>query len=486
LKNLSRLLLLGAMSCGLNDVVLATEVTDEGVNHQKFNNSLLSSEENVALPTEIIIHIASFGRIREGYSMEVVSKTWNKAFQQDAIWQHYAKRIPGYIRAQEESQTENPQSHANSRRILQKLLMPKVYKLPSEEDEISHINAISEDGRTMTGNAFGRKLFVFKEKEGIDYDFTLNPGEGSAALGMSTDGKAIVGFVKNSINRNKEAFIKIGNAPKTILAPLNGGRLSYAVGVSDDYKTVAGIALEGFNQRPKAVVWKVDSGAQLTLDNFIGADKRSQVIGISKNGQFVAGTMLNPKTKKQDGFVWDLENNLMSYLNTHKGSISAISASGEKVAGVARNLETKRDESFIYDIPNHQVQFLGTLNDGHHSEVTGLSADGKVAVGYSFDGSKKQEEDTIEHITEDPTPDTHASFIYYGNGIGMQPVEKLLNGQLLEEKYPFAHLKVSGNGTIITHGEFLGWYAYIPRYDILEEQGFRLLEHNAHPNNQVG
>jgi WD40 repeat protein len=469
------------MSFVLNDGALATGVMEEAINSQKPASGLSPIEEDVVLPNEIIAHIASYTRIREGYSMEVVNKAWNKTLQENEIWHRYNKRIPGYLRAKEEYQAEHTQAH--DKHILKKLLKPKVYKFPHNH-AIGHIDAMSDDGRTMVGSAAGRKLFVFTEQDGIDYDFTLNPGEVSIARGMSTDGKAIVGFVKNNLNGNKNAFIKIKNTHKTILAPLNGGQPNYAVGVSDDCKTVAGIALDGLNQRRKAVVWKVDSGALLTLDNFIGANKGSQAKAISKNGRFVAGTLINRETIEQDGFVWDLENNQMTYLDTQNGDVSAISANGEKVAGVARNLQSNRDEAFIYDTLNHQIQFLGTINNGHYSEVTGLSTDGKVAVGYSVDGSKEQKEDTEEFHPEEPSPETHASFIYYGNGIGMQPVKRLLQGQLLEEEDPFAHLRVSGNGTIIMQADLLGWYAYIPRYDVLQEEGLKLLPQTDEQNNQ--
>jgi len=481
LKNLSRLLLSGAMSFVLSDGALATGVMEEVLDNQKPTSGLPSIEENVALPSEIIAHIASYARIREGYSMEVVNKAWNKTLQRNEIWQRYNERIPGYLRAKEESQTERPQ--ANDKHILQKLLKSKVYKFPSDNG-IWHIYAINEDGRTMVGDADSRKYFVFTEKDGIDYDFTLNPGEVSAALGVSANGKVIVGDGTNNLNGNNEAFIRDEKAQKKILPSLNGGRSSNAVGISDDHKTVVGVARDGINSIRKAVAWKVEEGTLLTLDNILGVNRSSEVIGISKNGQLAVGTIQRPDTNKQDGFIWDLENQRVSYLNTENGAVSAMSANGEKVAGAAQNLQNNRNEAFIHDTLNHQIQFLSTINNGNYSEVTGLSADGKVAVGYSADSSKSPREDVLEFFTGEPTPETHASFIYYGNGIGMQPVKQLLQGQLLEEEYPFAHLRVSGNGTIITHAGSLGWYAYIPRYDVLKEEGLDLLPRPDEQNNQ--
>ncbi|AIL12514.1 hypothetical protein IM40_01615 [Candidatus Paracaedimonas acanthamoebae] len=485
MKNLSRLLLLSGMSFVLNGGALATGVIEEVLDNQKPTSGLPTIEENVELPSDIIAHIASYTRIREGYSMEVVNKAWNAAFQKNEIWQEYAKRLPGYLRAKEQYQAES--SQVNDRKILKELLKPKVQMFPKmvfPTDWILRSYAISEDGRTIVGQTDDKRYFVFTEKEGFDRDSTLNFAEESAALGISADGKTIVGWVANTFNGRKEAFIREEKKEKTILPALNGGQSSKAIGLSDDYKTVVGEAVGGLNELEKAVIWKTDEGAVLTLDDHIGFREISNAVGISKDGRFVAGTITDSDCYKQYGFFLDTKNNRITYFNSENGVVSAISANGEKVVGVAGNIESKKEEAFIYDTVNQQNQFLGTINDGNFSEVTGLSADGKVAVGYSVDGSKDQKEDSLEFYAGKPTPETHASFIYYGNGIGMQPVKQLLQGQLSEVEYPFSGLKISGDGTIIVPTDSSTWYAYIPRYDILREEGLNLLPQIDEQNNQ--
>lgn len=148
-----------------------------------------------------------------------------------------------------------------------------------------------------------------------------------------------------------------------------------ATGLSADGTVAAGIVL-GSSPRPyRATRWDA-AGTLLDLSYEAG---NSQGIGVSGDGLTVVGwsEIHVGQSPVRKPFLWT-ESGGVRHLNIPGGVAYAASYDGSRVAGYDFN---GYQHAFVWD-EQVGVTWLGTLG-GNQSAATGISADGRVAVGWA-------------------------------------------------------------------------------------------------------
>ncbi|TNV89013.1 hypothetical protein C5H23_08420 [Xylella fastidiosa] len=181
-----------------------------------------------------------------------------------------------------------------------------------------------------------------------------------------------------------------------------GGSTIFAL--SADGKVAAGIS-ESEIPFQRAVIWSGDNWATKTdlgtLRNDNLGDSTASVL--SADGKVVAGTSRSDEFSKRatiwSGDNWATKTDLGTLRNDNSGDsiATALSADGTIAAGMSE-IDTVTKEVYrqatIWSGKNWEKTSLGSLRSDNlgNSQVTRLSADGKIAAGYSDTDSK-----TIQH-----------------------------------------------------------------------------------------
>ena len=167
------------------------------------------------------------------------------------------------------------------------------------------------------------------------------------------------------------------------LHPGNGG-ISVAMGVSADGKVVVGTA-----RSSNAFVWR-EGDTRMTDLGTLKADNsgESRANGVSADGRVVVGWATSDSSYR-NAFVWR-EATGMTGLGTLRADNSwnseayGVSADGKVVVGQA-DTDSGDSNAFVWREGDTRMTGLGTLqaDNSGFSEARGVSADGTVVVGYS-------------------------------------------------------------------------------------------------------
>ncbi|MFG1447911.1 hypothetical protein [Xylella fastidiosa] len=188
----------------------------------------------------------------------------------------------------------------------------------------------------------------------------------------------------------------------TLKNDILGGSTIFAL--SADGKVAAGIS-ESEIPFQRAVIWSGDNWATKTdlgtLRNDNLGDSTASVL--SADGKVVAGTSRSDEFSERatiwSGDNWATKTDLGTLRNDNSGDsiATALSADGTIAAGMSE-IDTVTKEVYrqatIWSGKNWEKISLGSLRSDNlgNSQVTRLSADGKIAAGYSDTDSK-----TIQH-----------------------------------------------------------------------------------------
>jgi len=209
---------------------------------------------------------------------------------------------------------------------------------------------------------------------------TLGGGE-SEAYGVSDNG-VVVGWSYDAAGQQR-AF-RWENGVMRDLGTL-GGSESRAYGVSADGRVVVGWSYDttGYN---RAFRWTASSGRMDDLGTLGGGS--SAAYAVSPNGTVVVGWSYD-NGWLQRAFRW--QNGVMRDLGTLSGYYYSyaydVSANGAVVVGMTSYYSYIYRRAFRWQ--NSAMQDLGTLG-GSESEAYGVSFDGAVVVGWSYDAAGQQ------------------------------------------------------------------------------------------------
>jgi len=213
----------------------------------------------------------------------------------------------------------------------------------------------------------------------------------SEATGISSTGATIVGFGFNGTTFKEEAFYHRAGSINS-LSLLISSYASKAMGVSADGNTIVGSVADNFST-PSTVsgfVHVVGSGdtivdASLAIPAFNTAGLIfTQLTAISGNGAIAIGyasSSLNPGDEQAFKYTRAGSGSYTALGNLGGWSIArAINSDGSVIVGQSLD-GTGRSQAFVHQ--SGVMTGLGFLGTGNESDATGVSADGKVIVGYS-------------------------------------------------------------------------------------------------------
>lgn len=298
------------------------------------------------IPHDIVYHIATFTRIKDGIVASEVCKSWQEKWNNESIWRHYARRIPGATRVEEKAEIKYPYVPVNYKVIFQKLMIPKFTVLGGlNKDDVNYSIAVNADGKAVVGMtkdvlASGiDRAFIWEKEHGMKLLGTLNEGRRSSAYAVGGNSNVVVvgeaGIDPAGLVRR--AFIWTEKQGMKSLGTLNGGISSSACGVSADGKAVVGYGNDGHD----------------------------------------------PNNLRS--FIWTEEHDMKSLgtLEGHGLTVGAVNADGKIIVGAARG----NCGGAVMWIEQEGMLFLErvlkeVLPIGYSlQEATGISADGTIIVG---------------------------------------------------------------------------------------------------------
>jgi probable HAF family extracellular repeat protein len=269
--------------------------------------------------------------------------------------------------------------------------------------------AVSADGSVIVGGATqtssgGDKPFRWTQATGLAGLGDLHPGgdEWGRAVGVSADGATVVGFSTSSSTQQNQAFRWTSSEGLVGLGDLPGGNVnSFANGVSADGSVIVG---EGFSASgSEAFRWTSASGL-VGLGDLPGGAFGSSATAVSADGQTVVG--VSTSASGLEAFLWTTSGGMVG-LGDLPGGIfrsigQAVSADGSIVVGHGTiGNQQFVNEAFIWDGSNgmrHLKTVLSTeyglaaiLQGWTLREATGISADGRVIVGWGVNPSGRTE-----------------------------------------------------------------------------------------------
>jgi probable HAF family extracellular repeat protein len=260
-------------------------------------------------------------------------------------------------------------------------------------DRYSSAYAVSADGVVVGGSYYTSgygSAFRWTAAGGMQDLGTLG-GDWSEALGVSADGSVVVGWAENAAGYDR-AFRWTAAGGMQDLDTLPGYDRSYASDVSADGSVVVGRAVyvvyDGYDYFPpaRAFRWTAAGGMQ-DLGTLPGYD-RSYAYGVSADGSVVVGRAVYVVYDEYNyfysarAFRWTASGGMQD-LGTLGGDYSeawGVSADGSVVVGWSYN--TAGDGRAFRWTASGGMQDLGTLG-GCCSKAYGVSADGAVVVGSS-------------------------------------------------------------------------------------------------------
>lgn len=254
---------------------------------------------------------------------------------------------------------------------------------------------------------------AFRYQNGVMEDLgALIPGNESVALGISADGRIIVGYSEiqdEPYDPDVRAF-RWENGTMVSLTDIQDPTVSVALGISNDGSVIVG--RYGYN----AVYWR-DGQMQVlpalgSFDNY--------ALDVSADGSVIVGASNDQPVYWVDGQVYEIASSTRS-------AATGVSADGSVIVGYYRpNFGDYRAFRFVNGI----LTDLGTLG-GRESFATDVSADGRIVVGVAAtDGFDRR------------------AFLWTAEG-GMQNLNLLYSSLLQGQSYLVSASAISPNGRYI-------------------------------------
>lgn len=246
----------------------------------------------------------------------------------------------------------------------------------------AQVSDISNTG-VAVGNVAGAAFFMWSESDSGAIIGESGENGVSGSANISADGKKISMALPNPSNDDIEEAVLYNADTGSLtflghLGTVSSNDTSSAWGMSSNGKNIVGFSWTSTAQG-EAVLWK-DGGAIQALGN-TSASRSSRADAVSADGSVIAGYQ-DTNSGMRQGAVW--KNGELQYLKDNSGNALggavAISADGIVVAG---NTNTT-GKAYIW----HETEGTIILSaDDAYSivELTGLSDDGKTAVGFSYD-----------------------------------------------------------------------------------------------------
>ncbi len=242
--------------------------------------------------------------------------------------------------------------------------------------------ALSSDGTTVVGSGHsiaGQEAFTWTASGGFEGIGNV-PGQldfGTRALGVSGDGRVVAGYGTRSVIpwawTSDEGIRAISESDGTATAANADGRFvvgqSWATGES------------------QAVLWNLEDGTERLLGSLRDDDGdtiNSRASAVSDDGSIVVGTSWGRP------FVWD-EHHGMREMGVSIGpeertfsSATVLDLSGDGRFAVGSGTNQNRTGAFIWTEAGG-FRDLGILSGYYASSAEGVSADGSIVVGTSWD-----------------------------------------------------------------------------------------------------
>lgn len=217
------------------------------------------------------------------------------------------------------------------------------------------------------------------------------PGGGFESISgnLSADGKFVTG--NSSSTNGTEAFLWTNETGMVGLGMPLGSQDSFGTAVSNDGNTVVGLHGEPppiFSTR--AMRW-TNGGGAVDFDPFpVGAASRF-ASGLSADGSTIVGDFQPDEFQDSAAYHWS--GGTLTEIDDSAGA-SAVSADGSVVVGtdlIIHDTPPATNEAFIWTAVDGLTR-LGYLPGGSgSSSAAGVSADGQVVVGGSFNASGSYE-----------------------------------------------------------------------------------------------
>lgn len=243
--------------------------------------------------------------------------------------------------------------------------------------------SISRDGAFVGGtaeSASGRSKAVrWNMKNGKLKSFGIHRGyTGSAIAAISAGGKVMVGAAYDMSAGTMEA-VKWNGRKNKAMGYLPGGFFSRADDVSEDGSVIIGTSTmpEGF----RAYRWTKKQGMVNLGD--LGGSHFSVAWGVSADGKIVVGVTSTPETD-ENAFRWTPEKGMVALRNPAGSDGSRayrVSADGNVAVG---NCTAGGLFQACRWIGEQAVQELGTLAGYDNTFLTSTSGDGSTAIGMAY------------------------------------------------------------------------------------------------------
>lgn len=183
-------------------------------------------------------------------------------------------------------------------------------------------------------------------------------------------------------------------AELSYLDMLSGGSYAGAHAVSSNGQVVVGEAKDGAaGNGSRAVLWTRNGVRSLGA---LAGDDYSAALAVSGDGRTAVGISVielvpfAPLGRVAEAFIWTESGGMrgLGTLNGGRGSeATGVSADGRIVVGTSADGSVGGDLRAFRWTASDGMQSLGTLNGGFRSEAQGISADGRVIVGDATDGA---------------------------------------------------------------------------------------------------
>ncbi len=259
--------------------------------------------------------------------------------------------------------------------------------LPTGGGSSANALGLSADGKVVVGYASfasGPRAFRWTETGGFQNLGGLGGDRASRAYGVSGDGDTIVGSATDPTSGQSRAFFWTAATGVQGLALRPGGFFSHAAAISSDGGTIVGSA-SGATGSESAARWTA-SGGLLNLGTLGGSTSTANAV--SANGSVIVGNS-NDANQSVRAFRWTEAGGMQSLgdlagLSTPIAYARGVSGDGNTVVGLAYTPDYDR-RAFRW-VQASGMQSLGTIDNGRYAEANAISANGQVIVGLSENG----------------------------------------------------------------------------------------------------
>lgn len=240
--------------------------------------------------------------------------------------------------------------------------------------------SVSADGSVIVGEETGIGYFLWTETGGL-VSIGGSPGEGAGGQpSIDWDAKVVSGTAPNSVAGTTEiSRYDIGSGQWVNLGGIggqSGTSVSSGWGLSGDGKVSVGLGWINAGGA-HGVRWDAASGLQ-DLGSTV-PDRSSRANAADFDGDVIVGWQ-DSSTGFRQGAIWvDGTQTLVTQGFQQMGELGCVSADGQWAGGVG--VGSNGEQAYLYN-PTQGVVNLGHINPTYDGGTTGVSADGKVAVGF--------------------------------------------------------------------------------------------------------